>query len=395
MINWLNGALLLTGFVLFSCTGNHPEDESNLGKTDNQEWSDQQASQEEPTHLGNFTRLYRGTIDDNTIEMTLRSNGGVLHGHYFYSRIGKQISLKGELDTLTNDFTLHEYDEEKNEIATFNGHIANNFSIRASWKKKSSKKQALEVLLQTTGEANKWYRAFLPFHPQVVEQVTGWEPDASVSLNRKFNTKNLEFLTDKEMLDTRRAGYIDKSEEVLIRYPFFEYELIGEKGQDYYVLTSMGGGGTGIFTGIYHLTLKNDKLYAGKCLVGGDRCNGGIDQAQWGTDYLLYWQNITSFDLFYLSDFAESEIAPDLEGCAMCCVAQAVFKYDLKRKKHTLQYIALEKEYDEDYAEPESDSRFLMEELQSYVNAHGTRMSVNDLNKLCKKLAQRASNRSE
>lgn len=396
MINWLNGVLLLTCLVLFSCAGNnHSENESNSDNTGNQGVSNQQEATEKPTHLGDFAHTYQGTIDDNKIEMSLRCNGGILHGYYCYTRIGKQIALKGKLDTLTNDFTLHEYNEELNEIASFSGHIANNFNIQANWKKKTSKKQVLEVVLNSTGEEHKWYRVFLPFHPQVVEKVTAWEPAASVDLNRKFSTKNLEFLTDKEMLETHRAGYIDKSEEVLIRYPFFEYELIGQKGQNYYVLTSMGGGGTGIFTGIHHLTLKNDKLYAGKILVGGDRCNGGVDQARWGTDYFIYWQNITSFDLFYLSDFAEDENTPNLEGCAMCCVAQAVYKYDLKTKKHTLQYIELEDQYDEDYAEPDSDSHFLMQELQTYVNVHGTRMSVKDLNKLCKKLAQRAVERSE
>lgn len=65
-------------------------------------------------------RVFRGSIGDKKIDMTLRRDGDQLSGTYLYRRIGSDITLKGSVDKQGN-FTLQESDNSGKQTGEFKG----------------------------------------------------------------------------------------------------------------------------------------------------------------------------------------------------------------------------------------------------------------------------------
>jgi hypothetical protein len=61
------------------------------------------------TNAQNVTKVFRGTIAEKPIQMTLTRSGENLNGTYFYQRIGKDLRLAGSIET-DGAFALAEYD---------------------------------------------------------------------------------------------------------------------------------------------------------------------------------------------------------------------------------------------------------------------------------------------
>lgn len=372
--------MLVFLLLLFSC--NEPKE-----KPVNKE---PETEKETPVKLGDFNKKYEGEIGNKDIVMNLRMNGNVLHGYYYYKLYEENIKVKGKLDTLTNTFVLSEMNTSNVETAKFTGTINNDFTLSCQWK--SNKKKQTEVLsvqLKPTADYFVWYKPFLPFHPVHVSALSDFEGTLKkVNLNKKPDLKGVIMYKDDMMLESEVAGY-ESDEEPLMRIPFFEYQYIGEYRGFHYLFITESGGGTGIFTEIRVVEEKNGVLSEKESIVAGDRCMGGLQSAWLKKNKLFYSQNVTGVDMYSINH-PDSEHAPNLDGCAICCVAQAAYMYDLKRKKTMLLHYELE---DTGYPLPEenseSDMGYLMQLLGEHVKKKGTRLKLSEWEKMEKMLADR------
>lgn len=116
------------------------------------------------------------------------------------------------------------------------------------------------------------------------------------------------------------------------------YRYIGdvEGHKALWIIENMGG--TGFFTSLVLLdhdeTGEHLNLY--KLLATGDRCNGGIAEAQVVDGKLFYERDVTPYDIMALTGASDrpilqSEAAGKLPSCAICCYARA--QYDSETLK--------------------------------------------------------------
>jgi len=101
------------------------------------------------------------------------------------------------------------------------------------------------------------------------------------------------------------------------------YRFVGSGADGDVVETLWNGGGSGTFTEVLAVTVKNGTLFINKRYGGGDRCNGGISDVGFTPDDTLYIkQNMTPYDMltFGRNDYQQLvEPYDDLKDCASCC----------------------------------------------------------------------------
>lgn len=88
-------------------------------------------------------KIFRGSIGDNRLQMTLDRDGDQLSGTYFYQKVGTDISLKGSINA-HGDFTLNEFDSAGKQTGEFKGKwnepVELPFaSLEGTWAKPNSK----------------------------------------------------------------------------------------------------------------------------------------------------------------------------------------------------------------------------------------------------------------
>lgn len=110
---------------------------------------------------------------------------------------------------------------------------------------------------------------------------------------------------------------------------YFYYRNLGSlpSGENV-IFTSSSGGGTGQFTQIFTVRLDGAKLVYGRDIAGGDRCNGGLFDAELKDGKVNYTASITAQDfssIAHQQGVLKAEYDKDLEGCAICCAATAEF----------------------------------------------------------------------
>lgn len=109
---------------------------------------------------------------------------------------------------------------------------------------------------------------------------------------------------------------------------FVEYRYLGNIGTNAAVLLRESGGGSGLFTTLYLLQRDGDKLNVVEPVAGGDRCNGGIVEAQVIGDKLIYEENLTPLTLYIIGGGPATDEADNLPDCASCCYATAKYEGD-------------------------------------------------------------------
>lgn len=365
----------------------------NENKIDQETPVEDSKANEKPVYLGDFNKKYEGEIAGKKIVMHLRLNGNVLHGYYYYMAYKDNLKLRGKIDTVRNTFKLTEIDPSDKISGEFTGVFANDFTISGTWKsitKRATKE--FSIALKPTEQGFVWYKPFLPFHPVHLAGLSDFEGTTKkVKLQTKPDLKGVIMYKEEQMLETETAGY-ELDQEPMMRTPFFEYRYIGEYKGLYYLLVTESGGGTGIFSQIKVVQEKNGVLSEIESIAAGDRCMGGLQGAELHKNKLIYHQNVTAVDMYTLNT-ENPENMPNLDGCAICCVAQAVYCYDLNRKKSFLLHYELE---DTGYPLPEdgqdSDMAYLMQLLHKHVEDQGTKLQLKDWSRIEKLLAARIKN---
>lgn len=133
-----------------------------------------------------------------------------------------------------------------------------------------------------------------------------------------------------ETFDNGAIGYTFKCEGGCMRQPFVSYKHLGQVGDAHAVMVESSGGGTGVFTTLALYQLADGKLTRTKAIAGGDRCNGGIENAVVKDNKLHFSMNITPFDMIEISkgNDAGFEAYDDIQACAVCCVGQVNYVDD-------------------------------------------------------------------
>lgn len=88
-------------------------------------------------------KLFRGSVGDNKLQMTLIRDGDKISGTYFYQKVGSDISLKGSING-QGDFTLQEFDNNGKQTGEFKGKWSEpaglpSASLEGTWAKPNSK----------------------------------------------------------------------------------------------------------------------------------------------------------------------------------------------------------------------------------------------------------------
>jgi hypothetical protein len=116
--------------------------------------------------------------------------------------------------------------------------------------------------------------------------------------------------------------YADKDDPNEPRPSYFYYRFLGPYHDHALLFIEFGGGGTGQFSRLVGVDQNGSVLKATEEIAGGDRCNGGIDNAIVSRDGLSYDERVTPFDLIALAGAASRlEAYKDLEASASSCVA--------------------------------------------------------------------------
>lgn len=106
------------------------------------------------------------------------------------------------------------------------------------------------------------------------------------------------------------------------------YHVIGDTAEGTAIEVSSYTGGSGRFTGINFVKIEGSTLKLVKSLGGGDRCNGGVADAEIKDDTLVYGFYITPADFTTLALGDDQGLVPyeDLEASASSCFGIARYE---------------------------------------------------------------------
>lgn len=139
MLRILDHKLLMALILLFfsACQQNAKKSESSeeveeIGASEELQELDESASKQ--TALQNFSKAFEGDIaEEYPIIANIASDSGQLTGVYYYTKIGKEIELQGNLNS-NNEVVLQEFDPDGNQTGLFEGNYENG-TIEGVWKK--------------------------------------------------------------------------------------------------------------------------------------------------------------------------------------------------------------------------------------------------------------------
>lgn len=145
---------------------------------------------------------------------------------------------------------------------------------------------------------------------------------------KKLKKSNLVVTTrDEERIKQGYVGY-DYDQKPNHGYSYYKPYGSVNGGQIIYLIHS--GGGSGQFSSLYLVTRTKNKIQL-ETLASGDRCNGGVLDVKQDGQKLTYTVNLTAYDFLDLAQNNPHNLNAyaDLEACAACCKATAIFEREL------------------------------------------------------------------
>lgn len=128
--------------------------------------------------------------------------------------------------------------------------------------------------------------------------------------------------------------YSWKIDETSSTQGYSYYKPLGMINQLAVIGTLNNSGGTGQFSSLSTVSRKDNTIQI-KTYEGGDRCNGGVQDIQRVKteqgELIQYRVNLTAFDFLALTQDNPYSLKPydDLDSCAVCCIATAVYQRPL------------------------------------------------------------------
>ena len=97
----------------------------------------------------NFVKTFEGKISEKfDIIMKLTAESGIVNGAYYYTKVGRNIQLKGEIQN-NGELLLNEYDSSGNQTGIFKGKIIENSKIEGNWSKPNGEKEMTFKLIES------------------------------------------------------------------------------------------------------------------------------------------------------------------------------------------------------------------------------------------------------
>lgn len=108
------------------------------------------------------------------------------------------------------------------------------------------------------------------------------------------------------------------------------YKPFDAGDQAWWIYTLNNGGGSGDFTAINLVKREKPDVLSIKGVMGGDRCNGGIQDVTEKNHHLVFSVNLTAYDFLPLVQDNPHGLKAydDLSACAVCCAAKAFYEVD-------------------------------------------------------------------
>ncbi|WP_392538148.1 hypothetical protein [Legionella sp. 227] len=168
------------------------------------------------------------------------------------------------------------------------------------------------------------------------------------------------------------------------------YKFFNAGNNEYWLYTINSGGGTGDFTTLYKVKRKNTRTLEIEMLVGGDRCNGGVQDVSVVNNHLSFSQNLTAYDLIALSKTSDLKVKAydDLAACAICCVAKAYYELNSNAQLQ-LNFVDLEHAKDMQEMTEQGTLQPCFNQLFASYNAEGkNKLTQNMLDEFVAKFKQ-------
>ena len=118
------------------------------------------------------------------------------------------------------------------------------------------------------------------------------------------------------------------------------YEVHDRVGSHFLLSVTQSGGGTGVFSTVVVVEMREHQLVPVWVIPAGDRCNGGLAGApSFDGDAVLVPRWLTPYDLVAFSTRDVSHIEPyeDLESSAMSCIGSALMRAERDREQQLVE----------------------------------------------------------
>ncbi len=133
-----------------------------------------------------------------------------------------------------------------------------------------------------------------------------------------------------EALTRGFLGYnLPMQAEHSMRPPAIFYRYVGNNKNHFLFELNYSGGGSGFFSSIVTLELKNGALTLLRTIDGGDRCMGGVSHAELSDGRLSYQKKLTPLGLVSLLTTVNNRSLESLSvypDCAVCCIGELTIK---------------------------------------------------------------------
>jgi hypothetical protein len=204
---------------------------------------------------------------------------------------------------------------------------------------------------------------------------------------RKCGAKQEKYTVKKSENELSKKGYLgfeweDPSIPSGGAQGYSYYQFFDAGNHQYWIYSINNGGGSGDFTNILLAKRIDENTLQLEALVGGDRCNGGVQDVALKNDKLNFSVNLTSYDLIALSEnkIANVNAYDDLAACAVCCAATANYSLDLN-KKVSLRDVELIKDVNTDELSEQGKYQMCFNSLyMNYVKKNETHLNQEKIN---------------
>ncbi len=179
--------------------------------------------------------------------------------------------------------------------------------------------------------------------------------DETLNLSQCASKVNSKYKMNEKNTWLSNQGYqgyryrVDVNDPTAHMEGYSYYKIIGKQNQSTIVQTLNNMGGTGELSQLLLLSPTPQGLRITVLDDGGDRCNHGLlnvkTKTQFKQDSILYGKKITTMDFLTLANDNPKQLKPydDLDDCAICCKAVAVYQQTFHNQTYTkrLTYIDL------------------------------------------------------
>lgn len=169
-----------------------------------------------------------------------------------------------------------------------------------------------------------------PLAPACLIHFVNNRPDDDVIDLQTDPCLRIQHAYDQSALKRRFWGYHLPDDARLYAGMQIYYRYLGEVNrqskQTKAVLVLWSGGGTGLFSDIVFLEADKGKLRRVDEIEGGDRCSGGISDADLSHGVLSYHKQVTPMMLMTMHQKRRSY--DSLSDCAVCCIGELIYQED-------------------------------------------------------------------